>query len=515
MRRCSVKYSRSDLFDGIEIRTVDGEMTFSGVSSDSRRIKEGELFVCHRGLHRDGRQYARSALEKGARAVLSETGIDGIPAEKTVITPNTRVAESFLWHNITGKTSDSMTKIAVTGTAGKTSTALLIRELLSSDGHKVGLISTLGVRSGERTIPLPNGGSAVDDRIGTMTTPDPEPFFRSIEQMAEDGCDTLVYEASSQALELHKTDALCNDIAVFTNLSHEHLDAHGSMEAYFSAKARLAELSDFLVLNADDAYFSRIPALYPAKPHTLVTLMHAEGADTFGVNYRSLGEKGLSYMLVSENAVFRVQTPLIGRASAYNTLEAIAVALRLGADPIAVKETLSSYRGVSGRMERVLTGVSAWDEDADVTVFIDYAHTPEAFRAVLGEAKTFSDKLTALFGCGGDRDRSKRAEMAGIAEEYADRIILTNDNPRTEPPEEILADIRKGFTKENHTVIPNRTDAVQYAIRTAESGEVILLLGKGHERYEITARGMTPFDEYAVARDALRQRMTKRKETKT
>ena len=502
-------WTHGELFRGCEISGLsDGK--YSGAASDSRRVREGELFICHRGLHRDGRRYAGEALERGAAAVLTDEPIDGIPAEKILITPDTRLAESFIRRNLAGDPAKGMRTVAVTGTAGKTSVVYLLRHILSAAGRKVGIVSTIKTLSGNEEITLGDGGgSSVPDIAGAMTTPDPEYFFGAVRKMADDGCDTLIYEASSQGLLYKKTAAVHNDIAVFTNLSPEHLDAHGSMEKYFGAKASLMQTSDRAVINADDGWISRLYRMYPGKKITRCSMNSGTEADVYGVNYKSYAADGIGFFFVSEDAAFRVRTPLIGVTSAYNMLESAAAAVMLGADPLTVRDSLRVYGGADGRMMRVSTGSRPLDKKSDITVFIDYAHTPEAMRSLLISAAEIADRITVLFGCGGDRDRSKRAETARIAQAYADRVIITSDNPRSEDPDKIIGDILEGVDRgKNHAVIRDRREAVEYAVLTAEAGEMILLCGKGHEKYEILSDGKHPYDEYRTASDAIRRRIT-------
>ena len=502
-----VEISGDRLFEGCEITGLT-DAYYTGVSSDSRRIKNGNLFICHRGLHRDGAEFAAEAIARGASRVLAERPIDGIPPEKTLITADTRLSEAFIWRNLFGDPAKNMKTVAVTGTAGKTSVVFLLRHIMSAAGAKVGMISTVKTLAGDEEISLgESGGSSVSDIFGAMTTPDPEYFFSSVAKMAEKGCDTLIYEASSQGILYKKTAAVHNDIAVYTNLSPEHLDCHGDMENYFAAKAELMKTSDCAVINADDGFISRIHDMYPSKKVMRCTVNSGTKAEAYAADFKSHAADGIEYLFISDDAVFRVRSPMIGMTAVYNTLEAALTALLLGADPMTVRDSLRFYGGADGRMTRVLTGSRSLDSRLDITVFIDYAHTPEALRALLISAREIARRTTVLFGCGGDRDRSKRPEMARIAQEYADRVIVTSDNPRSEDPMKIIDEILEGAdggTKPE--VIPDRREAIAYAIETAESGEAVLLCGKGHEKYEILADGKHSFDEYETARKALEKR---------
>ncbi len=512
-----MEISHNELFEGCEITALLSPTAYTGVVSDSRKVREGNLFICHRGLHRDGRDYAADAVNSGAAAVLSETAIDGVPAEKTILTSDTRRAESFIWRNLTGNPLEGMKTVAITGTAGKTSTAYLLKHILASAGERVGLISTIKTLAGSEEIPLGDGGgSSVIDIAGAMTTPDPEYFFTAARRMKDTGCTTLIYEASSQSILYKKIAAVHNDIALFTNLSPEHLDCHGTMENYFAVKQSLMETSSAAVINSDDEWMAKIYELYPEKEVVRCSLDSGRHADFYGVNYKSRGEGGIEYLVVSDQAVFRLSSPMIGKTAAYNSLEAVAAAVMLGVDPMIIRDSIRDFNGADGRMLKVGTGSRSLDEMCDITVFVDYAHTPESLRALLASATEMSDKVTVLFGCGGDRDRTKRAESARAAQQYAQKVIITSDNPRTEPPLRIIEDILAGIDKtKKYTVIPDRRDAVEYAILSAEAGEIILLCGKGHEKYEILSDGKHPYDEYETASAALRKRLGEDRRTQT
>lgn len=485
----------SKLFAGCDIDYRGGDLEVGGISSDSRKIKSGDVFICIKGEHRDGHDFAIEAQEKKAALIVSEVNIEGI--ENIAITPNTRLAESVMWYNFTERPCDGMTKIAVTGTAGKTSTVFILRHILRAAGKKVGVITTVRSYAGDDEIDMgKNGGSSVSDIAGAMTTPDPEFFFGAALEMKKKGCDTLIYEASSQGLLLDKTSAIKNDIAVFTNLSPEHLDCHGTMENYFAAKAKIMKYSDCAVVNIDDPWIARLPGMFPDKEFIKVSADPAKigGSDVCTLRFVPHGADGIEYVYFSEKAVFRIKTPLIGRYSVYNTLEAAACTMNLGVGAMTVKEALFGMRGIDGRLSKVKT------DAAPFNVFIDYAHTPESLKAALTALREIAEgRLTVLFGCGGDRDRGKRSKMAETASKYADFVVITSDNPRSEDPMKIIGDIEEGIDKtKKYEVIPDRREALRYVIKTAEKGDTILLAGKGHEKYEITSSGKFPFDEEAI-----------------
>lgn len=499
-----------EILRGTDVRTDTPELEISGITSDSRRVRPGFLFLCLRGGRHDGHFHAGQAKENGAVCVIGETPAlaRAVGAENMLLTASARVTESVVWYNFTGRPTDGMTKIAVTGTAGKTSVVFTLRHIFRSAGHHVGVITTISALAGNDLVPLGEcGGSSVSDLAGAMTTPDPEYFFGAAAEMKARGCDTLIYEASSQSLLLHKTDAVRPDAAIFTNLSPEHLDCHGTMEEYFAAKARLMKSAKLGITNADDPYMSRLPEMFPGKNVLTCSCDPARIADTdvCAIRIASRGADGMEYVYFSDEAVFRIRTPLIGRHSVVNTMQAALCAIRLGTDPMTVKEALADMSGVDGRLCRIRFPK---DCGSSADVFIDYAHTPDSLAAALAALTEIKrERLIVLFGCGGDRDRTKRPKMAETAQKYADFVIVTGDNPRTEDPMRILDEIMQGLDRTKpHAVIPDRRDAIRFAVNEAREGDLILLAGKGHEKYEINADGKHPFDEERIVLEAVREK---------
>ncbi|MBR5444904.1 MAG: UDP-N-acetylmuramoyl-L-alanyl-D-glutamate--2,6-diaminopimelate ligase [Clostridia bacterium] len=477
----------------------------TGITSDTRRVQGGELLVCIRGLHHDGHRYSAEGVQKGAAVVLAETK-EGLPEDADyILTPDTRLAEALIWNNRYDRPAEGMRKIGITGTGGKTSTAYLLRDLLKAGGFHPGMLTTIRTMADTEEISIPAGGSSVADAAGAMTTPDPEYFYGAIARMREKGCDTLVYEASSHALALHKTDAICPDTALFTNLSPEHMDYHGSMDAYLGAKSRLFAMAQTGIVNADDPWAGRLMETAPdcryitctANPEKFVQ------CDTAVMRYVSHGTEGISFLYCGKDAIFRIRTPLVGRYSMYNAMLAVCCALHMGVDPLTVRAAMYAVSPPEGRMQKVDLAKSV-----PFSVYIDYAHTPASLEQVLLAAgELHPDKLTVVFGCGGDRDAEKRPLMGEIAGRYAHKVILTDDNPRNEDPGKILDDILAGMEKTPPAaVIPDRREAIRLAIREAEPGELILLCGKGHETYEIRGGARIPFDEAAAVREAVTRR---------
>ena len=488
----------SQLFDGIEVNRIP-DLAFTGIASDSRRVRPGDLFIAIRGSRFDGHNFIRDALDRGAAGVLAEHEVYGF--DDLILTPSTRAAESVLWYNFTGRPTDRMTKIAVTGTAGKTSCAFILRHILRAAGHKVGAVTTVRTMANDDTLDLgDNGGSSVSDISGAMTTPDPEYFFGAALQMKEAGCDTIIYEASSQALAMEKLVPIEPDMALFTNLSPEHLDYHHEMESYFRSKAALMAHAKHAVINADDEWMKKLPAMYPDVPVTRCSV-NDNTMDVRGAKIRQSGGH-VHYIYLSHGAVLRIDAPMPGIYSVYNTMMCAAAAAELGVDPVIIRDSLSDFGGVEGRLNRVRFPNSV--QGSLPAVYIDYAHTPDSLRAALTALRTEAGgRLTVLFGCGGDRDKAKRPLMAKTAQELADMTVITGDNPRGENPGAIIADILAGVSENAPVkVIPDRREAIRWAVMNAGPGDTVLLAGKGHEKYEITSDGKHPFHEEAIVREA-------------
>ena len=478
---------------------ADPAMKIPSIVSDSRRVREGCMFLCLRGVRTDGHRFIASAKEQGASvAVIDDT--DYAPEDLPyVLVENTRVAAAQIWNNYYGDPTKDMRVIAITGTNGKTSTSYILRAILSAAGYKTGLIGTVRCLCGDEEIDI-GGGGEIADVPAAMTTPDPEYLYGAAAVMRERGTEVLILEATSHALDLHKADALHIDVGIFTNLSPEHMDYHGTMERYLAAKARLFSLCPVGILSIDDPYAESIVAQAPNCRFIRCSASGTGDADVYALRREMQGIDGVSYVYYAKNAVFRLMCPVPGQFTVANTLLAVAAALHLRIDPLTIQDALRSFCGVEGRMERVIL------PGAPFTLFLDYAHTPAALETLLRTvraARREGQKITLLFGCGGDRDPTKRPVMGRIASALSDFVILTSDNSRTEDPQAILSQIRRGMDREKpHVIIPDRRDAIRYAIREARAGEILLFAGKGHEKYEIDALGKHPFDESEIARAA-------------
>ena len=450
-----------------------GELEITQVTCDSRRVVRGGLYVCLSGKHDDGEKYCGEAIKNGAAEILHTSVECG-----ELYSDDTRLAYARLCMKMYGAGCEKLKLIAVTGTNGKTTVTELLRNIFTEAGYKCGTVGTLGIRT---------PSVRLDNR--NMTTPDPEELYRALSEMAAQGCEYVFIEASSHALALKKLDALEFELGIFTNLTRDHLDFHLTEKNYFEAKQRLAGLSKRIITNIDTKH---------GKEFCINALTCSQNTDAdFRATNVKYGIDGVSYTL---NSSIDIRCRIPGRFTAMNSLEAAAAALTLGIKPSDIQNALSNTTSVFGRLERVDLPCGA-----DVSVFIDYAHTPDALENLLLSVRDFADgrRIVLVFGCGGDRDRGKRKLMGAVATKYADFTVVTSDNSRSEEPRDIIEEILKGIDKEKrYTVIENRLDAIRYVINESCSGDIIILAGKGHEKYEIDKNGKHVFDEALAVRKA-------------
>ncbi|HEY2026991.1 MAG TPA: UDP-N-acetylmuramoyl-L-alanyl-D-glutamate--2,6-diaminopimelate ligase [Gemmatimonadaceae bacterium] len=449
----------------------------TSVTDDSRAIRARGLFLAVRGTERDGHDYLDMAARAGASAaVVDDASRTTLPA---IVVRDTRRAAAVAAAAFYGNPAQELRLIGVTGTNGKTTTVGMLRHLLDERGARAASIGTLGVLIGSSGLPLDGGAG--------LTTPGPVELQRVLRALVAEGVRTVAMETSSHALHQRRTEGLHFDAAVFTNLTRDHLDYHGTMEAYFAAKALLAaQLKDdgVAVVNADDEAWTALPAI----PRT-VRFGSATGSDVRAVDVRYT-PRGSRWALTAAEERHEVALPLIGDFNIANALAAGAAAWALGMPLSDVAVRLSTLPQVPGRLEIL---------NERPTVLRDYAHTPDALERALDAVRPFTvGLLTVVFGCGGDRDRGKRPEMGRIAESHADRAIVTSDNPRTEDPERILDDIEAGMTAGRHERVEDRRAAIARAIAAANDDDVIVLAGKGHETYQIRGTVKYPFDEREI-----------------
>ena len=457
----------------------DKEIT--ALCRDSRKVTSGCAFVCIRGTGVDSHAFAADAAANGAAVVIVERDMG---LDNQILVPNSRLAWATMCANWFGRPTERLKMVGVTGTNGKTSTTYLLKAILEQAGHKVGLVGTIQNLIGDRVLATGH------------TTPDSYELQEMLATMADEGCAFAVMEVSSHALDQDRVGGCVFEVGAFTNLTQDHLDYHQTMERYAAAKRKLFSQCRTAVFNVDDEAYA-LMSDGVACPSATVSVGN-DHADYTARNIR-VRPDGTDFELVGFDGIGRVRLATPGRFSVYNALTAAACALALGVDFETVTTALSAAGIVKGRAEVVPTG-------RPFTVVIDYAHTPDGLVNICETlASCKAGRLVTLFGCGGDRDRTKRPQMAKAAAALSDALIVTSDNPRTEDPQAIIDDILTGLTdtKTPYTVIVDRTEAIRHAIATAQEGDTILLAGKGHETYQILKDRTIHLDERDVVRQAL------------
>jgi UDP-N-acetylmuramoyl-L-alanyl-D-glutamate--2,6-diaminopimelate ligase len=476
----------------IPVRQVIGplERAVESIAYDSRRVQKNSLFVALHGEKTDGHEFIGQAIEKGASAVVAERE-EKHPRATCVVVENTRSALADLSATFYGFPAKRLKLAAVTGTNGKTTTTFLIKHICEKAGLRCGLIGTVRYEIGERVLPA------------TRTTPESLDLQELFAQIANAGCRAAAVEVSSHALAQERTRGLEWDVAVFTNLTQDHLDFHGTMERYFESKMKLfthlaqqqKKRKAVAVVNIDDRYGEQLRNKIDKKI-SVITYGMGVRADFRASNYR-MEFGGTSYQLDARGKSFLVRVPLIGRFNVANSMAALAAANALGVGLREAVLSLGKSPQVPGRLEAV-------PAKRQFQAFVDYAHTPDALLNVLKTLRELEPgRLIVVFGCGGDRDRQKRPLMGEIADRHADYAIITSDNPRKEDPNAIIAEVDKGFRSAHYEKIVDRTEAITRAIELAQPRDIVLIAGKGHENYQEFADHTVPFDDLQVARRAL------------
>ncbi len=483
-----------EILVGIEGLKVRGnlDLDITHLDKDSRNIKENGLFIAIKGFESDGHEYVETAIKQGATAVILQEGVSvdtikKIPAEITVVVAkDTRYALAICSCNFYGNPSRKFKLIGITGTKGKTTTTFMTKKILEKAGKKVGLIGTIATYIGDKKL-----------EDSDRTTPESNKLQAIFAKMVEAGCDTVVMEVSSQSLKLHRVAGCDFDIGIFTNFSEDHISPkeHPDMEDYFNSKVQLFKMCKSAFINADDYHVAKLTKLVPECNIT-----------TYGIdNFCNVLAKDItitnSYVdfkvkIGMKNE--RIKTCIPGRFSVYNSLAAICVGEKLGANAEQMKEALEEVR-VPGRSELVTN-------KKELTIMIDYAHSPESLENILNAVKSYTrGRVICLFGCGGDRDTSKRPIMGEISGRIADFTIITSDNPRTEEPKKIIEQIEEGIkkTKGKYTVIVDRMEAIKEAIKMADKKDIIVLAGKGHEPYQEINGIKYPFDERVIVNNII------------
>jgi UDP-N-acetylmuramoyl-L-alanyl-D-glutamate--2,6-diaminopimelate ligase len=494
-----------NLLPPIGAKEVHGptELSVEGITYDSRQVKPGYIFVAISGYIEDGNSYIPQALEAGASVIVSSKRIERLArpsrwggSATQIVVENPRKALAKLATIFYDYPSDKLDIIGITGTNGKTTVSYLTEAIFKENGAKVGVLGTIAYRLGEKIFPAP------------ITTPQSSDLQQMLRKLVDEEFTTVVMEVSSHALSLERVEGCEFDSAIFTNLSREHLDFHKSMEEYLIAKIKLfstlgkdarKEREKLAVLNLDDPSAEKIIQSTGAK---IITYGIERKADVVAKSIKLNLDK-TNFTLFSPSGEVKISFPLIGKYNVYNALAAIAVALGQGIDLGIIKRGLERVSYIPGRFERIDCG-------QPFAVIVDYAHTDEALRKLLGVCRELKPRrIITVFGCGGDRDRGKRPLMGEVAIELSDYVIVTSDNPRSEDPERIALDIEVGIKrkgKNNYQTIIDRFQAIEKALFMAEKGDLVVLAGKGHEQYQIFKDRSVPFDDREVARKILSEK---------
>jgi len=495
-----------------EVPAAIPDLEITGIALDSRRVRPGDLFVAISGLHTDGHRHIPDAVSRGAVAAVGELRPDqlqtifpqsSMPSHAYVRVSDSRRALAHLAAAFHGYPGRHLRVIGVTGTDGKTTTVRLIAAILEASGHRTGLVSTVSAVI---------GGQEMATGFHT-TTPEAPEVQAYLAQMVEAGMEYAVLESTSHGLAQHRVTACEYDVAVLTNITHEHLDYHGTFEAYREAKAGLFRAlatayrkpltPKVAVLNADDESYEFM-ATIPADEHISYGLEHPADLSASEVQFTS---QGGSFVAHTPAGSAQIRTPLLGRYNVYNILAAIAVGVSQGVPLEAIREGISSVEGIAGRMERIEVG-------QDFTAIVDFAHTPNALRRALETVRTMtSGRVIVVFGCAGLRDAGKRAPMGRIAGELADRVVITAEDPRTESLEDIMAQIAGGCAAagrsegEDYWRIGDRAEAIEFAVSLARRGDLVIVTGKGHERSMCFGTTEHPWSDHEVLESAIQKRL--------
>lgn len=471
----------SEILSRIKCYDIYDDVEVSYITADSRKVREGCIFVCVKGNNFDGHDVAAEAQKNGAVLVVAERDLG---LKNQAVVENTRRAFAVMCANFFGNPAKRLKLIGVTGTNGKTTTAFLIKNSLEFLGKKTGLIGTVKNMAGDKEFPA------------ALTTPESFELQELFSEMVKEGCEYCVMEVSSQALAQERTAGLHFEAGIFTNLTQDHLDYHGTFENYAEAKSKLFTDSSVCVLNLDDEHSM---SMMRNSDGRMVTYSANQDEADYTAKYIRYRNDSVEYELVTLGYVERVRVGIPGEFTVYNSMAAAVTLIELGFDFSKVLYALSLSKGIKGRIEVVST-------DTDYTVIIDYAHSPDGLENIISSLrKTAEGRIITVFGCGGDRDRTKRPIMGAIAAELSDVIVVTSDNPRSEDPEKIIEDILAGIkgSKVKKIVKTDRTEGIAAALNEAEPGDTVLLAGKGHETYQILGTGKIHYDEREVVKGLL------------
>ncbi|MBQ9850602.1 MAG: UDP-N-acetylmuramoyl-L-alanyl-D-glutamate--2,6-diaminopimelate ligase [Clostridia bacterium] len=471
----------SDLVQDLGVACMAADREISFITDNSKKVENGCIFVCIEGKHFDGHTKAKEALENGAAAVVVQKDIG---LREQILVDNTRAAYARLCAAFFGHPERKLRIIGVTGTNGKTTSCFIIKSVLDSMGYKTGLIGTVKNIVGDKEYPA------------VLTTPDCYDLFSLFREMVDSGCEFCTMEVSSQALDQRRVEGVHFEAAIFTNLTQDHLDYHGSFENYMAAKHMLFENASLSIVNIDDEAAEYM--LDGTDGRKVTFSVNNNDCDYSAKNIR-ISSSGVKYELVSNSNIGRIRFTVPGKFSVYNSMGAAVCLVEMGMDFKGVLDGLEKCVGVPGRMEVVPT-------ETPYTVLIDYAHTPDGLENVLGCVREITEgKVITVFGCGGDRDRTKRPIMGDIAAQLSDVAVVTSDNPRSEDPDAIIDDILEGVKKHISKIVvePDRRKAIAKALSMAHEGDIVVLAGKGQETYQILADGKIHFDEREVVAEIL------------
>ena len=479
----------TELIKGLEPRELVhfDDVPIKGIAYDSRKTGTGFIFVCINGLREDGHRFASDALRRGARAVVCETPVELEKNVPLIVVKDSREALSRISSAFYRKPSAKMHVTGITGTNGKTSTCYLCEAIMKEIEEPCGIIGTINYRWGDRILPA------------ERTTPESLDTQRILREMYEGGCRHVFMEVSSHALAQHRVDDVRFRTAIFTNLSLDHLDYHRTLEEYLGAKAKLFKSlgeKDASIVNADDPRSSEIAKCSPAR---LLTYGIEKKADVMAHGV-SLSSEGINFVVQSPRGKIDIKMKLLGRGNVYNALAAISFGISQGIDLGEIKAALGRAETVKGRFEVIEWG-------GDFTVVVDYAHTPQALEILLESARSITaGRIITVFGCGGDRDRSKRPLMGKASARKSDVSFITTDNPRSEDPARIAFEVESGFLQageKRYRIVIDRKNAIREAIAAAHCGDIVIIAGKGHETYQVLRDTVVPFDDCEVAREIL------------
>ena len=473
----------SSLLKGVKTQDVYEEREVERVTDKDNENLKNALFVCIDGNRCDGHSLAQKVIEKGAVAVVTNRDLG---VKEQIIVEDTRCALSRIASNFYGNPTEKLKIIGVTGTNGKTSTCFFVGNILESLGKKCGIIGTVKNTWGDESY----------DSV--LTTPEPMELQKIFSEMVKSGCEYCVMEVSSQALSQKRVHGIRFCASALTNITPEHLDYHINMENYINAKFELFNQSDFACMNIDDEIIKE--NIYKTECKTFTYSSVDDWADYTAKNV-ICNENGIRYEFVGMDCISRIESSLFGRFTVYNTLCAVSVLINLGFDIDEISKAVKNVKPIKGRAEIVPI-------NKKFNVMIDYAHTPDGLRNILSCVREITKgKVILVFGCGGDRDKSKRAEMGKIAGEMSDVAVVTSDNPRNENPLLIINDILCGMEKSKAriAVIENRRQAIEFALSKAKKGDLVLLAGKGHETYQIIENEKIPFDERVIIKEYFKE----------